>query len=91
MARKKIANLVCVLIAVLIFVGSSDAFTDLYFGSGEDKCIHALNKVKSDEPDNGSFFKPVKLVRLPITLMSHLINSVTNTLSSTLFSASLNP
>jgi hypothetical protein len=62
MARKKIANLICVLIAVLIFVGSSDAFTDLYFGTGERiKCIQALNKVKSDEPDNGSFFKPVKL------------------------------
>ena len=62
MARKKIADLTLVLIAVCVFVGSSDAFTDVYFGKGERiKCIQPLNKVKSNEVDNGSFFKPVKL------------------------------
>jgi hypothetical protein len=62
MARKKIANLICVLMAVFIFAGSSDAFTDVYFGTGERiKCIQALNKVKSEEPDNSSIFRPAKL------------------------------
>jgi hypothetical protein len=35
MARKKIAELTLVLIAVCVFVGSSNAFTDVYYGTGE--------------------------------------------------------